>query len=245
RQLDLILTARSQDKLEALAKELGDRHGIKTHCIPLDLSLPGAAAALRDRISDGGLTVDWLINNAGFGDYGAFGEGDRANSLAMVNINITALMELTYDFLPAMVKRGSGTVVNLASIAGYQPLPYMALYAATKAFVLNFSEALWAENKDRGVRILGLCPGPTGTEYLKTADFPAAIAPSPNAAATPEAVVAEALNALDAGKANCVTGGLANKALVNSGRFFPRGWLAKSIGGMFKPSNAVKETNSS
>ncbi|MEM9245676.1 MAG: SDR family oxidoreductase [Cyanobacteria bacterium P01_F01_bin.153] len=240
RKLDLILTARSQDKLETLAKELGDRYGIKTHCIPLDLSVPGAAAKLRDSIADAGLTVDWLINNAGFGDYGAFADGDRAKSVSMVNLNITALMELTYDFLPAMVERKSGTIINLASIAGYQPLPYMALYAATKAFVLNFSEALWAENKDTGVRILGLCPGPTSTEFFKAAEFPVALAPKEASAATPETVVAEALEALEAGQANCVTGGFGNKALVNSGRFFPRGWLAKSIGEMFKPANAAK-----
>ncbi|MEM9772847.1 MAG: SDR family oxidoreductase [Cyanobacteria bacterium P01_D01_bin.73] len=240
RKLDLILTARSQDKLETLAKELGDRHGIKTHCIVLDLSIPGAAAELRDRIADAGLTVDWLINNAGFGDYGAFVEGDRAKSVSMVNLNITALMELTYDFLPAMVERKSGTVINVASIAGYQPLPYMGLYAATKAFVLNFSEALWVENKDSGVRVLGLCPGPTSTEFFKAAEFPQALAPQQSAAATPEMVVAEALRAVDAGKPNCVTGGIANKALVNSGRFFPRGWLVNSIGDLFNPEKVAK-----
>lgn len=234
RKLDLILTARSQDKLENLAKELGDRHGIRTYCIPLDLSVPGAAAELRDRIADAGLTVNWLINNAGFGDYGAFAESDRAKSLAMVNLNITALMELTHDFLPAMAQRREGTIINVASIAGYQPLPYMGLYAATKAFVLNFSEALWAENQDTGVRVLGLCPGPTSTEFFKVAEFPVALAPKQQSATTPAIVVAEALKAVEAGQPNCVTGEFTNQILVNSGRFFPRGWLVSSIGKLFK-----------
>ncbi len=240
RKLDLILTARSQDKLETLAKELGDHHGIKTYCIPLDLSVPGAAAELRDRIAELGLTVDWLINNAGFGDFGAFAESDRAKSLAMVNLNITALMELTHDFLPGMIQRRSGTIINLASIAGYQPLPYMGLYAATKAFVLNFSEALWAENKEYGVRVLGLCPGPTRTEFFDAADFPTTVAPKPESATTPAQVVADAIAAVESNQPNCVTGGLANQLLVNSGRFFPRGWLASSVKAMFKQSKGMK-----
>ena len=116
----------------------------------------------------------------------------------------------------------------------------MGLYAATKAFVLSFSEALWAETKDYDVRVLGLCPGPTRTEFFKVADFPSAVAPKPAASTTPAQVVADAIAAVEANQPNCVTGGLANQLLVNSGRFFPRGWLASSVKAVFKPSKGAK-----
>jgi short-subunit dehydrogenase len=158
---DLVLVARSQAKLEELATELSGKYQIKTTVIPQDLTQPAAGQVVFETVQAQDLRIDTLINNAGFGDYGAFSDRPLGKLLAMVQLNITAVVELTGLFLPSMQERKQGAIINVSSIAGFQPLPYMSVYAATKAFVLNFSEALWAENKDLGVKILAVCPGPT------------------------------------------------------------------------------------
>lgn len=237
RGLETILVARSREKLERLAQQLREQQGVRADVLEWDLSVPGAASSLVDRLAADGRAVDWLINNAGFGDYGPFAESDRAKQAAMVDLNVRAVMELAHGLLPPMLERGRGTIVNVSSIAGFQPLPYMTLYAATKAFVLSFSEALWVETRDRGVRVLALCPGPTATDFFKTADFPSQVAPTPQSAASPEEVVREAIAALEAGKSNAVTGGLGNQVLVNAPRFVPRSWLVESVGKLFAPKD--------
>lgn len=171
RKMDVVLVARSQDKLEQLAEKLRSQYNIKAHIIPQDLTKPEATQSVFDAISQQGLTIDLLINNAGFGDYGAFADRPLTKQVQMIQLNITALVELTHLFLNDMKKRGSGAIVNVASIAGYQPLPYCSVYAGTKAFVLNFTEALWAENKDSGVRLLVVCPGRRNLTFLSQQNF--------------------------------------------------------------------------
>lgn len=235
RKTNLVLVARSQDKLQQLAEQLKEQFQINTQIIVQDLSQPGAAQTLYDAIAQQDMTIDLLINNAGFGDYGKFLDRELSKQIEMIQLNITALVELTYLFLPAMKQRQSGAIVNVSSIAGFQPLPYMSVYAASKAFVLSFSEALWAENKDSGVRILALCPGATESNFFKVAQFPSSFASKNGTGYTSaEAVVRDALKALEKNQSNIVTGGILNQAIANSPRFFPRDLLVSAVEKQFK-----------
>ena len=235
RKTDLILVARSQDKLDKLAGELSNTHQIKTEVIVQDLTEPAAGQTLFDAVKERASRIDLLINNAGFGDYGAFSDRPLSKQLAMVQLNIMALVELTGLFLPSMQQRQDGAIINVSSIAGFQPIPYMPVYAATKAFVLNFSEALWAENKDKGVRILVTCPGPTESEFYNRADFPdSATGMNGMTMASTEKVVKETLKALDKGQSTVVTGGFANQIIVNLPRLVPRELLLGVVGKQFK-----------
>jgi uncharacterized protein len=232
---DLILVARSQDKLELLATELASQYQIQTTVIPQDLTAPNAGQILYDDIKTRGLTVDLLINNAGFGDYGKFSDRTLAKQLAMIQLNVTVLTQLTGLFLPEMQQRGKGGIINISSIAGFQPLPYMSVYAATKAFVLNFTEALWAENKDSGVSILALCPGPTESEFFNRANFPASFAEQgKNSLVSATEVVREALKTLEKNQSTVVTGGIGNQFIVNLPRFLPRDLLVSAVEKQFK-----------
>jgi short-subunit dehydrogenase len=232
---DLILVARSQGALAALAADLSQRCGVQAWAIAQDLTEPNAAVTVADQVAAVTDSIDLLINNAGYGIHGAFAEGDRAAQLGMVQLNVLALVDLTYQFLPGMMQRGTGAVLNIASTAAFQPMPYFAIYAATKAFVLSFSEALWVEGKDAGVQVLAVCPGPTETQFFKTAQFPDGLAQSTEQNyETPEAVVKAALEALAQGRANVVTGGLVNQTLVNASRFLPRELVVSGIGKIFK-----------
>ncbi len=237
KKTDLVLVARSQEKLETLAAKLEQQYGIATEVLVQDLSEVSAGQKIFDAVQQKGLTVDLLINNAGFGDYGAFSDRDLSKQLNMIQLNILVLTELTGLFLPGMQARNQGGIINISSIAGFQPLPYMSVYAATKAFVLNFTEALWAENKDRGVKILAVCPGPTESEFFKVADFPDAFASKQSKTMTmtptPE-VVKESLIALEKGQSTLVTGGFANQLIVNIPRFVPRDFLASAVEKQFK-----------
>ena len=236
KKTDLILVARSQDKLKALASKLQQQHSINAEVIVQDLTEPAAGKTVFDSIQQQGLTVDLLINNAGSGDYGDFSDRDLSKQLAMIQLNVTVLTELTGLFLPVMKQRGYGTIINLSSIAGFQPLPYMSVYAATKAFVLSFTEALWAENKNTGIRILALCPGSTDSDFFNRADFPDSMAESQKNLMTPtEDVVADALKALDKKRSNIVTGGLPNQVIANLPRFLPRALLVDGVEKQFKP----------
>ena len=167
---DLILVARSQDKLQDLADELGAKHNVKTHVIAQDLSEEWTARTVADEVQARGLRVDILINNAGIGTQGDFEMLDTELLHRQVMLNVMAVMELTRAFLPAMIERRSGAIINVASVAAFLPLPTQAVYGATKAFVLSWSEALWAENRERGVRVLALCPGATDTDFFDAMD---------------------------------------------------------------------------
>jgi short-subunit dehydrogenase len=169
RGMNVILVARSADKLQALAAELKN---IKATVIPLDLTLPDAASIVRKKVSELELQVDLLVNNAGFGTFGPFEAMDPELERNEIQLNVVALVDLTHAFIQPMLERGEGAVINVASVAAHQPVPYLAVYAATKAFVLSFSEALWAEYKDRGIRVLSLNPGATKTEFHSVAKMP-------------------------------------------------------------------------
>jgi uncharacterized protein len=224
-RMDLVLVARSEDRLQQLANTLQSIHGIRVDVIVQDLTQPEAATVL----------YDLLINNAGFGDYGSFGDRPRQKQLDMIALNVAALVDLTHQFLPQMQQRRSGSILNIASIAAFQPMPYMSVYAATKAFVLSFSEALWAENQNTGVHIMAVCPGPTESQFFEAADFPKTLASNSQSIASAEAVVQEALQALKNRQSNVVAGGLANQAIANASRFLPRRTLVNGIAKLFRP----------
>lgn len=166
-RVDLILVARRTEKLEGLRSRLLAAHpGITIDVISADLAEPGAAADLAAQIRTLGRHVDVLINNAGIGLHGRVAEQDPAANAAMIQLNCVALVELTGHLLPAMVSARRGVVINVGSTAGFQPVPSMAVYGATKAFVLSFTEALWQETRGTGVKVLTLCPGATQTEFF-------------------------------------------------------------------------------
>ena len=198
---DLILVARREDKLRDLADQLIAKHRIKAEVIAHDLSDEWASRAIFDEVNQRGLSVDILINNAGFATQGDFETTDADLLHAQVMLNVTAVVDLTRAFLPAMIERKSGVIVNVASTAGFLPLPTQAVYGATKAFVLSWSEALWAENRARGVKVLALCPGATETEFFERVGRDVAAFKD-----TPEFVVQTAMKALSRGDSTVVVG---------------------------------------
>lgn len=236
---DLVLVARSQAKLEQLAQELRDRHQVQATVITQDLTESNGPSQVWETTQAQGIAIDLLVNNAGFGDYGAFTENSREKQLNMIQLNVLALVDLTTLFLPPMLERGAGQIINVASIAAFQPMPYLAIYGATKTFILHFSEALWGECRDRGIAVLAVCPGPTKTNFFDIAGFD----PFKNAqeaekdAVSPEYVVKEALKALKRGDATVVPGGLSNQAIANVHRFLPRQFTIKAIEQQFRPSS--------
>lgn len=236
KKTNLVLVARSGDKLQELAQQLQSEYDIQAYAIAQDLTLPQAGATIFEKIEYQGFQVDLLVNNAGFGDYGIFSDRLLEKQLAMIQLNIKVLVELTGLFLPGMKHRGEGGIINIASIAGYQPIPKMSVYAATKAFVLNFTEALWAENRDTGVKILAVCPGPTESQFFQSAEFPDSVMEKNQNTmklTSNTEVVAEALKALENKQANIVTGGLLNQVIVNLPRFLPRDILVKQLAKIF------------
>ena len=158
RGMDVALVARSADKLHALADELRTRHSIRAEVIPVDLSQESAGKEIHDACSRLGLDVHLLVNNAGFGTTGPFAATPLDRQRDEIAVNVLALVDLTHRFLPGMLARKSGGVINVGSTAGFQPIPYMAVYGATKAFVLSFSEALWGECREAGVTVVASVP---------------------------------------------------------------------------------------
>lgn len=167
---DLILVARSLDKLEDLKKQLSSFNR-RVDVISMDLSVPGAASELHKKTQSLGLTVDCLVNNAGFGEFGEFYKIDRQRQADMIHLNITALTELSHAYLASMVQKKSGHIINIASTAAFQPGPRMAVYFATKAYVLSFSEALSEELSETGVNVTAICPGPTESGFADAANL--------------------------------------------------------------------------
>ena len=219
----LVLVARRKEQLTALAVELGN-----ARAVAMDLSVTGAVDRLLADIESAGEQVDILINNAGFGLRGHFAEQDPLRLREMIDLNCGTLMELCRAVLPQMIERRSGAILNLASTAAFQPGPGMAVYYATKAFVLSLSEALHEEAKPHGVRVTALCPGPTRTEFGDVAGF------SESAALTrvsmdAEPVVRKGLAALDANDAVVITGAL-NRVVAFSTRLAPRA-IARKVAG--------------
>jgi hypothetical protein len=166
---NLVLVARSADKLRLLASELEKAQGTRSLILATDLTEPGAPAYVMDQTTRADIRVDALVNNAGFGQYGLFVENDLEECVRQIQLNVTTLTHLTRLYLPAMITRKHGGVLNVASTAAFQPGPLMAVYFATKAYVLHFSEAVGNELKGTGVTVTCLCPGPTATEFHKRA----------------------------------------------------------------------------
>lgn len=218
---DLLLVARSEDRLRDLAAELVDAHEVNVRPIARDLAVPGAAEGLADEVLADGLVPDILINNAGFGGQGRFHERDWARDRDMINLNVMALAALTHGFLPAMVERGSGRVLNVGSVAGFLPGPNFATYFASKAFVLSFSEAIAGELAGTGVTVTVLCPGPVATGFVDAAGM--TNTQMFNAvAATPESVAAYGYRAMMRGDVVAVPG-VATQLSLFQLRFLPRG----------------------
>jgi len=168
-QFNLVLVARSADKLRELAAELETKFGVQVDAYQQDLSLQGSAEALYKAICDDDLSIDVLVNNAGVLENGAFSEISSADQQGMIQLNVAGLTDLISWFLPPMLERNWGRILNIASIAAFQPLPGMATYAATKAYVLSLSEALSEELRDSGVTVTAVCPGMTETKLLDAA----------------------------------------------------------------------------
>jgi hypothetical protein len=225
---DLILTARREDRLDKLAAELRTTHGITVTVFAADLAMPGAAEDLVAGITRAGLEIDTLINNAGYGARGAFADLPRDSQLGQIDLNCRALVALSHAVLPAMIAAKRGAILNVASTAAFQPGPWMAVYYATKAFVLSFSEALHEEVKPHGIHVSALCPGPTRTEFAEVAGmgdselFKRFGSPA-------DVVVRDGLAALKANQAVRISGAM-NSVMANSIRFTPRA-LARRIAG--------------
>jgi short-subunit dehydrogenase len=168
---DLILVARRRDRLDALAAAIAQEHGVRVDVIAMDLSKSGAARRLYTQVSELGLAVDVLVNNAGLGAHGNFHESDLKRQTRMLQVNITALTELTHLFVQHMVERGAGRILNVGSTAGFLPGPLQAVYYATKAYVNSFSQAIANELEGTGVTVTVLCPGPVATEFQEVADL--------------------------------------------------------------------------
>jgi hypothetical protein len=219
----LVLVARREERLVELARELSAAHGVEVQHVALDLSQPDAAARLEAWCDERGLAIDVLVNNAGAGAQGAFVALDRARQLELLALNVVAATDLAHRFASRMAQRGRGGVINLASTAGFMPGPGMAVYYASKAYVLSLSEALTSEFAPRGVRVTALCPGPTETEFRVAAGRPRSRVLD-SVAMQPEPVVAAGMRALERGRAVCVPG-LFNKLCCVSVRFLPRAFV--------------------
>lgn len=220
---DLILVARSGAKLEELGQVLSAQRGVKVYPLAADLSAPGSTAEVMDKVAQIELTVDVLVNNAGFADFSEFHWSDLGKQLQMIQLNITTLTELTHRVLPGMVERGHGHVLNLASTAAFMPGPLMSVYYATKAYVLSFSEAIHEELKGSGVSVTALCPGPVATGFQSRAAMEGSkLLSNPlNPPTTPDRVAKAGYEALMRGQA-VVIPGLMNQIQALAPKLLPR-----------------------
>ena len=223
---NVLLVARSEDKLIALCNEIGRASGIRAQYVAMDLTEPDAASRLFEETQKRELLIDMLVNNAGFGSMGDFASLDRAQELEMIDLNVKSLVDLTYRFLGPMRERRQGAIINVASTAGFQAVPFMATYAATKAFVLSFSQALWEENRSHGIQVLALCPGVTDTNFFTASKIDR---PPMRTVQTPEEVVDAALRGL-ARRKSFVISGWTNWLTTEAERFVPRSLVTRFVG---------------
>lgn len=227
----VIITARSEDKLNTLAEELRQK-GVDVHVFVCDLSIPGASERLYDWTIQQGLTVDLLINNAGYGKWGEFTSFDRETYNNMLQLNVNSLTDLCHLFIPGMLERGGGGIINVGSTASFIPIPYSAVYGASKAYVLMLSEALQGEYGEHGIHVMALCPGGTASDF-------AAVASSGSITErddydTPELVANTGLDAFLAGKMTVITGGRSNQMIGFLPRILPRTRVVKIITNTWK-----------
>jgi len=231
RGYDLALVARSGDALARIASRVRASSGGRAEVLVADLEDAAAVEAVARDIEERFGPVDLLVNNAGYGAHGRFETIAPHRHAGQIRLNVAALVALTNHFAPSMLARGSGGIINIASTAAFQPVPYMAVYGATKAFVLSFSEALAAEFRGRGVRVLAVCPGATSTNFFKTAGEGA----QNGAFRTSSQVVRTALQAYDRGRSYVVDGPV-NRLLAFGPRLFPRPLIARVAAAMMRPA---------
>lgn len=224
---NLILVARTTAAMERLAAEFRRERKIEVQVVTADLSKPGASQAIFDAMQGRGAVVDVLVNNAGFGLHGAFAELPLTRQLEMIQVNVTSLVALTGLFVPGMVQRGRGGVLNVGSVAGFLPGPYMAIYYATKAFVESFSEALFEELRGTGVNVTNLCPGPTESNFSKIARAYRSRAHQTSKMSAAEVATA-GHRAFRQKRCLCVPG-FKNRVLVKLAEIFPRSKVRQSV----------------
>ena len=238
RGMSLVLTGRNEARLDEAALEIrraAPRVTVET--VAADLATRSGVSALLDHVGDRPIEV--LVNNAGFGSYGPFAAADPGREADEVAVDVSAVMTLARAFLPGMLARGSGGILNVASTIAFQPAPYQAVYAASKAFVLSFSQALWAEARAAGVAVTALCPGPTRTGFVDALGADVGHTVIYRRLADPEPVIEAGLRGLDKGRA-VVIPGLRNKVIAASGRFMPREWLNRVSARLLRPVTASR-----
>ena len=229
---EVIVVARRADRLEQLASHLRGAHKVTVEPLVADLETAKGRDAVARLFSERSAWL--LVNNAGFGGRGRLAELEAARERAEVQLNVVAVHQLSLAVLPGLVSAREGGIINVASTAAFQPLPYMATYGATKAFVLSFTEALAEELQGTGARAMALCPGPVETEFFTIAGTTDYHRRSRPLVITPERCVADALHAFDRGSAMCVPG-LLNEMLAQGPRFVPRALVRKASGRIFRP----------
>ena len=224
---DLILVARTGSKLEDLKTDLEQKFNIKVHCIVKDLAVKDAGREVYDEVKRKGLSVNYLINNAGFGDFGLFADSDWNKQERMINLNITALSHLTRLFLPDLIELGGGKIMNMASMAAFEPGPTMSVYFATKAFVLSFSEALNNEVRDKNITVTTLCPGPTDSNFHAVVLGDPKLVKERKMASAKE-VAEYGYRAMIKGKPVAIPG-FKNSLMAFAVRFFPREFIVRMV----------------
>lgn len=213
---NLVLTARSEDKLKDIKKELEEKFSIEVKLITMDLIKENSAKLIYEEIEREKIQIDILVNNAGFGISGEFHTRDFLSQRDQIMLNNVSLVDLTYYIIQGMKKNGKGIIINIASTAAFQPLPYMSVYAATKAFVLSFSEGLYEEYKSYGIKVTAVCPGPTSTNFFDTAGLAGV-----GEKRTPESVVKTTFKALGKDRPYIVDGKI-NYMVSQLSRFLTR-----------------------
>jgi short-subunit dehydrogenase len=227
RRYDLVLAARTESAIEALGREIAETHAVRVKTLPVDLSAPGAPQAMAEALGRAGVEIGILVNNAGVLSEGPFADGAPEAQLNLIDVNIVALTALMRLFLPAMVARGEGRILNVASIAAFTPVPQLAIYAASKAYVLSLTEAVGQELKGTGVTATALCPGLTDTAMMRRSELGRPI---------PAMMMMSAKDVAEAGCAACLGGeavlvpGLANKLIAGGAPLAPRA-LVRAVGG--------------
>jgi len=217
------LVARRRERLESLARELGEAHGTTAHVVAADLSDPAGRDQVAQSIEGEGLTVEVLVNNAGFGIYSRFGGSSRERELEQIRVDVEAVVDLTARYYPDMRDRGRGAIINMSSTAGLQPLPGNATYAASKSFVLMFGEALHVEAREYGVTVTTVCPGPVRTEFQEANQAAFAERLPGLVWASADEVAEAAVRAAERGKRTIIPGGLPTRAAFGPNRFAPKG----------------------
>ncbi|MBI4022687.1 SDR family oxidoreductase [Candidatus Berkelbacteria bacterium] len=225
---DLVLVARRREQLEEIARDLETQYAIHVRVISADLADQRAVESVVQQLKAAKVEIDILINNAGFGDYGPFAQSDRAKQLGMIDVNVRALTELTHHLLPGMVARKRGRILNVASTAAFQPGPLMAVYYATKAYVLSFSEAIAEEVRGTGVTVTTLCPGPTQSEFQSSSRMEESRLVADRKLPTAAEVAQFGYRALLAGRPIAIHGWL-NTLIPFAIRFLPRAWVVRAV----------------